>query len=147
MSRTGQNYKGKTINVIPLEEGPVLSYAEYFVLDEDYPYVKKGRGCDCPKGETKMVVKAVWSGGVRALNGKELGENELKNFRITLMKGSEKIIVTPFMLADLSDNDNNIDLCIKEDGIPVRLEVLKNTAIDPNNDKNPETGIIILSRW
>ncbi|MFN0200579.1 MAG: hypothetical protein ACKVTZ_03620, partial [Bacteroidia bacterium] len=40
MTRTGQNYKGQSIRVIPLEEGPVLSYAEYFTFDEKYPYVK-----------------------------------------------------------------------------------------------------------
>jgi hypothetical protein len=147
VTRTGHNYKGKTVDVIPLEEGPVLSYAEYFVIDQDYPYVRKGRGCDCPKDETKMVVKAVWSGGVRATNGNELGENELKNFRVTLVRGTEKIIVTPFLLADLSDNDNNIDICLKEDGVPILIEVNENTAIDPNNDKNPKTKATILSRW
>ena len=147
MTRTGQNYKGQTINVIPLEEGPVLSYAEYSIIDQDYPYVEKGKGCDCPKEKTKMVVKAVWSGGVRALNGKELGENELNDFKITLMRGNEKVIVTPFQLADLSDNENNIDLCLNEDGIPILLEVNENIAIDPNNDKNPKTKIKIVSRW
>ena len=48
MSRSGQNYKGQHARVIPLEEGPILSYAEYFTFDKDYPYVEKGRGCDCP---------------------------------------------------------------------------------------------------
>lgn len=147
MTRTGQNFKGKTIDVISLEEGPVLSYAEYFTIDQDYPYVQKGRGCDCPKDKTKMVVKAVWSGGVRATNGKELGEKELKDFKVTLIRGTEKIIVTPFQLADLSDNDNNIDLCLKEDGLPILLEVNENIAIDPNDDKNPNTRITIVSRW
>ena len=70
MARTGQNFKGQSVQVIPLEEGPVLSYAEYFTMDENYPCIAKGKGCDCPKAETKMVVKAVWSGGVRAVNGK-----------------------------------------------------------------------------
>ena len=138
---------GKSIEVIPLPEGPILSYAEYFTIDEDYPYVEKGRGCDCPKDETNLVVKAVWSGGVRATNGDELGANELIDFKVTIVKGSDTITVTPFQLADLSDNDNNIDLCLKEDGIPIRLEVNENIAIDPNDDKNPKTEIEILSRW
>ncbi len=34
IARTGQNFKGKSIEVIPLPEGPVLSYAEY------YPWMK-----------------------------------------------------------------------------------------------------------
>jgi len=64
-----------------------------------------------------------------------------------MIKDSDTITITPFQLADLSDNDNNIDLCIKEDGIPIHLEVNENIAIDPNNDKNPKTKIKILSRW
>lgn len=147
MARTGQNFKGQRVQVIPLEEGPVLSYAEYFTIDEKYPYIKKGKGCDCPKEETKMVVKVVWSGGVRAVNGKELGDNELKDFIVTMVNGSDTIKVTPFKLADLGDNENNIDLCLKQSGIPILVQVNENIAIDPNNDKNPRTETKVLSRW
>jgi len=147
MTRTGQNYKGQSITVIPLEDGPILSYADYFSFDKDYPFVKKGRGCDCPKEETKTVVKVVWSGGVRALNGKELGENELKDFVVTLVNGADTTKVTPFKLADLGDSENNIDLCLKQSGTPILVEVNENIAIDPNNDKNPKTQMKVVSRW
>jgi len=147
MARTGQNFKGQRVQVIPLEEGPVLSYAEYFTLDENYPYIAKGKGCDCPKEATKTVVKAVWSGGVRAVNGKELGEPEMDDFIVTLVNGSDTIKVTPFKLADLGDSENNIDLCLKQAGIPILVEVKENIAIDPNNDKNPKTQVKVLSRW
>jgi len=146
-SRTGHNFKGESIQVIPLEEGPVLSDAEYFTFTEDYPYVESGMGCDCPKEETQMVVKAVWSGGVRAVNGEELGDNELDDFHITLVNGTDTAVVTPFQLADLSDNDNNIDLCINEPGIPILVQVNEHTAIDPRGDKNPKTEIEVRSRW
>ncbi len=147
MARTGQNFKGDSIMVIPLEEGPVLSYAEYFTIDEEYPYVETGAGCDCPKEETKMVVKAVWSGGVRAVNGEELGENEIDDFTVTLIQSSDTLKVTPFQLADLGDNENNIDLCLKQSGIPILVQVNENVAIDPNDDKNPMTEVEVLSRW
>ncbi|MEO1516912.1 MAG: hypothetical protein AAFV95_17955 [Bacteroidota bacterium] len=147
LSRTGHNYKGETIKVIPLEEGPILSYAEYFTFAEDYPYVEEGRGCDCPRGETKVIVKAVWSGGVRAVNGEELGKNERNDFVVTMLQGADTIQTSPFQLADLSDNDNNIDLCLKEDGIPIHLTVNENIAIDPRDDKNPRTEIEVVSRW
>ena len=147
MSRTGTNFKGVSTEVIPLEEGPVLSYAEYFTFTEDYPYVEKGTGCDCPKEKTKTVVKAVWAGGVRATNGDELGDNELNAFEVTMVIGSDTVIVTPDKLADLEDNDNNIDLCLKESGVPIKLTVKENTAIDPRDDKNPRTEIEIVSRW
>ncbi len=147
MARTGQNFKGQSIKVIPLAEGPILSYAEYFTFDEKYPYIKKGKGCDCPKEETKMVVKVVWAGGVRATNGKELGANELKDFVVTLVNGTDTTKVNPFTLADLGDSENNIDLCIKESGIPILIQVNEGIAIDPNNDKNPAAKIKVLSRW
>ena len=147
MARSGQNFKGQMVSVISLPKGPILSYAEYFTFDEDYPYVESGNGCDCPKETTKMVVKAVWSGGVRAVNGEELGENEKNDFTVTLVNGSDTLQVTPFQLADLGDNDNNIDLCLKESGVPIKLEVKENIAIDPRDDKNPKTEIKILSRW
>ena len=147
LSRTGHNFKGESIDVIPLEEGPILSYAEYFTFTEDYPYVEKGRGCDCPKDETKTIVKAVWSGGVHSADGDELGPNELNDFKVTLVKGADTVVVTPFQLADLKDNDNNIDLCLKNEGIPILLVVNENIALDPNDDKNPKTQIEIISRW
>ncbi len=147
MSRTGHNLKGQSINVIPLDKGPVLSYAEFFTLTDDYPYVSNSAGCDCPKDSTKTVVKAVWSGGVRALNGDELGPNDITSFQVTLVQGKDTTKVNPFQLADLADNDNNIDLCIKEAGLPILVEVSEDTAIDPRNDKNPKTSMHVISRW
>ncbi len=147
MSRTGVNFKGQSREVIPLEEGPVLSYAEYFTFTDDYPYVPKGTGCDCPKEGTEMIVKAVWSGGVRAVNGEELGDNELEAFTVTIVDGSDTVRVNPYKLADLSDNDNNIDLCLKASGIPILVEVEAGTAIDPRDDVNDRTQIEVVSRW
>lgn len=146
-SRSGQNYKGQLVRVIPLEEGPTLSYAEYFTFDQDYPYVENGRGCDCPEKETHMVVRTVWAGGVRALNGNEPGQIELSSFEVTMVQGTDTLIISPYQLADLADNDNNIDLCLKESGIPILVSVKENVAIDPRGDKNPETKLKVMSRW
>lgn len=146
MSRTGVNFKGQTKEIIPLPEGPILSYAEHFSFTEDYPYVPKGDGCDCPKEKTNTVVKVVWAGGVRAVNGKELGDNEHGAFEVVFVQGADTLTVTPFQLADLSDNDNNIDLCLTETGIPIRVAVKENIAIDPHDDKNPKTHIDVVSR-
>ncbi|WP_198659435.1 hypothetical protein [Winogradskyella aurantiaca] len=146
-SRSGQNYKGQVIPVIPLPDGPTISYAEHFIIDDDYPYVESGRGCDCPKDETSIVVRTVWAGGVRALNGKELGDPELSAFTVHMVKDQDTIEVTPFKLADLGDNDNNIDLCLKEMGIPISVVAAANIAIDPRNDPNPSTKSRVFSRW
>lgn len=147
LSRTKHNFKGESIAVIPLEDGPILSYAEYFTYDENYPYVEKGRGCDCLKKKTKMVVRTVWAGGVRAINGDELGTSELNDFEVTLLQGKDTLLVRPYRFADLDDNDNNIDLCLKETGIPILVKVNENRVIDPRGDANPKTHIEVVSRW
>ncbi|KOY84298.1 hypothetical protein AD998_21680 [bacterium 336/3] len=146
-TRDGQNLKGQKIKVTPLKDGPFISYAEYFSFDQDYPYSEKGRGCDCPKTETETVVRTVWAGGIRATNGKELGEKELTSFTITLIQNSDTLKVHPFHIADLDDNDNNIDLCIKVKGTPILVETKENTAIDPRGDHNPITKKEIIGRW
>ena len=147
MTRKGHNFKGETIAVIPLPDGPVLSYAEFFWFTNHTPFVAEGRGCDCPWEETKRVVRAVWSGGVRALNGDELGDNELNAFEVTMIIDKDTVIVHPFQLADLNDNDNNTDLCLREKGTPIKVAIKANTAIDPRDDPNPATEIEIVSRW
>ena len=147
LARSGQNFKGQKVGVTPLVKGPFLSHAEYFKLDNNYPYVIAGRGCDCPTEKTKMVVRTVWAGGVRAVNGKELGAKELQNFKVALHIGKDTLIVHPFQIADLSDNDNNIDLCIDKEGIPLTVSVKANTAIDPRDDGNDFTNIGVVARW
>lgn len=146
-TRDGQNLKGQQIDVTPLEDGPFISYAEYFSFEKNYPFKDKGKGCDCPKKETTTIIRTVWSGGVRATNGKELGERELTAFYITLIQNSDTIIIHPFHIADIDDNDNNIDLCIKENGIPILVEVKENIAIDPRGDKNSKNKMNIIGRW
>jgi hypothetical protein len=147
LTRSGQNYIGQKVEVTSLEQGPFLSYAEYFIIDDAYPYLADGRGCDCPKEGTQTVVRTVWAGGVRALNGMELGDAERMNFTVTLKRGKDTILTEPYRIADLGDNDNNIDLCIKEIGLPIKVSVLAQTAIDPRDDVNEYTELEVLSRW
>jgi len=146
-ARSGQNLKGQKVSVTPLDAGPFLSYAEYFKLDSYYPYVGTGRGCDCPIDKTSVVIRTVWAGGVRALDGEELGARELQNFNVQLQVGNDTISVQPFQIADLSDNDNNIDLCISHEGLPLKVSVKAGTAIDPRDDANKATSLEVLSRW
>ena len=146
-SRDGQALKGQKIAVTPLVEGPFISYAEYFKIDDQYPYVERGKGCDCPKSETQVVVRTVWAGGVRSKEGKELGKAELNHFHVKLIVEQDTIEVHPFQIADINDNENNVDLCIKEVGTPISVRADAKIAIDPRDDLNPETEIKVLSRW
>lgn len=147
MSRSGQNYKGQTVDVTPLPAGPFISYAEHFTFTDDYPYVAEGRGCDCPRDETTQVVRLVWAGGVRATNGQELGNNDLDAHTVWIVQGQDTLQVKPYMLADLKDNDNNIDLCLKENGTPIKVSVEAGTAIDPRDDVNEYTKAKVVRRW
>ncbi|WP_000393977.1 hypothetical protein [Leptospira interrogans] len=146
-SRDGQNLIGQKIQVTPLTAGPFISYAEYFRFEDSYPYNTSVHGADCPLLETTVVVRTVWAGGVRAIDGQELGDRELKKFKIEMISGTETFTVSPFKIADIDDNDNNIDLCIAEQGIPKSVEVDADTVIDPRGDRNPITKMEILSRW
>lgn len=140
----GQNLKGQKIKITPLEAGPFLSFSEYFTL-----YSKKYSkqiDCDCPSKETQLVVKAVWSGGVKAINGIELGKIDVESFTIKLLQNIDTITVHPIDIADLNDNDNNIDLCFNIFGIPIELMVRGNTVIDPRGDKNEFTKVKILKQ-
>lgn len=145
-TRDGQSLKGQKVKISPLNDGPFLTYAEYFNFDSNYPFIKKGNVCDCPKDETQTLVRVVWSGGVRAADGKELGHRELSSFTITLVQNTDTIQVHPFNISDVNDNDNNIDLCIREKGRPIIVEAKQNIAIDPRGDKNPYTKMKIIGR-
>jgi len=79
--------------------------------------------------------------------GKELGDAERDKFHVKLLVDNDTIEVEPFRLADLNDNENNIDLCIKEKGVPISVRADANIAIDPNDDLNPVTETEVLSRW
>ena len=94
-----------------------------------------------------QVVKAVWAGGVHPEKGGKFGAMHLDKFTITLVQGTDTVDVHPFQIADLSDNDNNLDLCLKQSGNPVHLRVEANIALDPRDDKNPATEVDIVSRW
>ena len=81
------------------------------------------------------------------MDGSELGDKELDAFRVTMVDGTDTVKVRPFMLADLRDGDNNIDLCLKEKGVPILIEVEAGIAIDPRDDPNPRTEMEVVSRW
>lgn len=144
----GQSYTGQLVSVTPLADGPFLSYAEYFTFDHNYPYVASGPGADCPLSRTELIVRTVWAGGIRAIDGRELSERELTQFKVTLLLDNGKeIVANPFMLADLNnDNDNNVDLCLEQSGVPLQVQVESGIAIDPRGDVNPSTHITPVRR-
>jgi hypothetical protein len=139
----GISLRGLWAEVTPLEAGPFLAYAKRVPLDpKEGDFL--GRGGPCPIEFTRQVVRITWAGGVRAPSGEELGEAQLESINVT-MRNAEGVetLVHPFVLADLRDEDNNVDLCLNVTGVPVRVRVVASTVIDPRGDPNPETEVII----
>ncbi len=142
------NFKGAFIDVIPLEEGPKLIWAEVVPEDEwelgeaatPLPF---GGGSGCPEG-TRQVVRATWAGGVTKPGGDEVDDTERLKYRVTvLQEDSSTIEVTPFALGDLGDGDNNHKLCLDVVGKPQVVFFPAGYMTDPREDLNPETTITI----
>ena len=130
------NFRGTETDVIPLETGPTLVLAEVVHEDE---WSKPGRGSNCPAG-TQQVVRATWTGGVRLPNGDTAGDAERALYRVTVERpdGSREEI-TPAVLADLGDRDNNHRLCLGTTDSAVSVAFPAGYLVDPNQDRNPDT--------
>lgn len=142
------NFKGASIDVIPLEEGPILVWAE-IVPESEWELGKAatplpwGGGSGCPKG-TKQVVRVTWAGGITKPGGDEVDATERLQYRATvLQEDSSTIEVTPFALGDLGDGDNNHKLCLDVVGKPQVVFFPAGYMTDPREDLNPETTITI----
>jgi hypothetical protein len=111
------NFKGATVDVIPLEEGLRMVLAE--IVPEDEWELGKvatpllwGGGSGCPE-DTQQVVRVTWDGGVTKPGGDEADDVERVQYKVTvLLEDGNKIEATPFALADLGDGDNNHELCL-----------------------------------
>jgi len=134
-----QNFKGQSISVIPLEAGPTIVLAQKAPKAEWSE--KNSEATVCPS-KTLQVVRITWAGGVTRADGKDVGEDERKAYRVTLKRpdGSEST-VTPFALADLNDNDNNHDLCLDLEGTATQVSFKAGLLVDPRGDVNPDTQL------
>jgi hypothetical protein len=142
------NFKGVSVDVIPLEEGPTMVLAK-IVPEDEWELGKAatplpwGGGSGCPKG-TKQVVRVTWAGGITKPGGDEVDDAERLQYRVTvLQEDSSTIEVTPFALADLGDGDNNHKLCLDVAGAPQSVFFPAGYLTDPREDLNPETTIAI----
>jgi hypothetical protein len=135
----GLELKGLSCPVTPLEAGPFLVYAEAIPAGET-----AGDPNACRTEGTVQTVKAVWAGGVRAASGRELSDRERLLFKVILLgEDGAEIEVVPAALADLNDPDNVIDLCLDQPGRPVRIVFPAGAVIDPRDDPNPETVLVL----
>ena len=145
LSKDGQvNFHGARTSVIALEEGPTISWAE--IVPEDQWDLGKsatllpwGGGSGCPLG-TRQVVRVTWAGGVTKPGGQEIDDNERTEYRVTMsVDGASEFELVPFAIGDLGDGDNNHELCLDRDGMPLIIEFPAGLVTDPREDLNPQT--------
>ena len=142
------NFKGASVDVTPLEEGPTMVWAEVVPEDEwslgqEATPIPWGGGSGCPL-ETKHVVRATWAGGVTKPGGDKADDAEGALYKVTvLLEDSSTTEVTPFALGDLGDGDNNHELCLDVTGTPQSVYFPAGYLTDPREDLNPETTISI----
>ena len=142
------NFKGASIDVTALEDGPTLVWAE-IVPENEWDLGKVatplpfGGGSGCPIG-TKKAVRVTWAGGVTKPGGDEVDDVERLQYKVTvLQENGDTIEVTPFALGDLGDGDNNHELCLDVAGTPQSVFFPAGYLTDPRGDLNPETTISI----
>ncbi|TNE49000.1 MAG: hypothetical protein EP343_14065 [Deltaproteobacteria bacterium] len=154
LAEDGRDFKGQSVAVIPLTEGPTIIYAESFPASRPQPkrsirerlVQRFGKGKACPKS-TKQVVRVIWTGGIRAVNGKPHDPSHRKHYHVTFRKKDGTTYkASPQHLADLGDNDNNIELCFATMDNPTHVEADAGFAIDPRDDKNPKTSVAVVPK-
>ena len=140
------NFKGASVAVTPLENGPSLVAAEFvpqteWMLDHPGTTLPFGGGTGCPIG-TSQVLRVTWEGGVTKPNGKDADEVERDLYEVTyeLATGSTSTR-TPFALADLGDGDNNHKLCLSSEESVKAVSFPAGRLTDPRNDPNPTTSV------
>ncbi|WP_375586067.1 hypothetical protein [Cyclobacterium xiamenense] len=144
------NFKGVSIDVTPLEDGPTMVWSEIvpqneWHIGEKATELNWGGGSGVAEG-TKQVVRVTWAGGVTKPGGIEVDDNERQLYKVTVQqKDGRKIEVTPFAIADLGDGDNNHELCLNVTGDPIAVSFPAGHLTDPREDLNPETTINITN--
>lgn len=142
------NFKGASVKVALLEQGPTLVWAEVvpqneWELGKSASWFPFGGGSGCPK-ETKQVLRATWSGGVTKPGGDEIDDKERTQYKVTIeLKDGSHQDIEPFAIGDLGDGDNNHELCLDVEGKPKSISFPKGYMTDPREDLNHETTILV----
>ena len=140
------NFRGSSVDVIPLEQGPSLIYAEVvpeveWELGKEATRFRFGGGSGCPE-ETRQVVRVVWTGGVTKPGGDAIDEKERLAYNVKVDDGEGGLAdVVPFAIGDLGDRDNNHELCLDVEGAPVSVQFPAGLVTDPRDDLNPATTV------
>ena len=143
------NFIGSEVDVVRLEEGPSLTWAESvpeaeWNLSQPSTRPPWGGGDTCPQG-TRQVIRVTWEGGVTLPGGAEVDDTVRRAYSVTVRdaEGGRRD-VKPFALGDMGDGDNNHLLCLDVVDPAVSVHFPAGLVTDPNEDLNPETRQTVL---
>ena len=138
------NFKGQSVEVTPLSEGPSMVLAESVDREE---WAVDRRGTQCPSEGVRQIIRVTWNGGVRLANRDEPGDTEKGLYSIKMEpEQGESYITHPIAIAELGDNDNHHFLCLDTDDKASAVSFPSGHFIDPNRDLNPDTSVMLYPR-
>ena len=122
-----------TTNVIPLDDGPSLFFAQRI----------DGNLNEC-NSETQTI-QVAWNGGITPYISGDT-ESDLFQYYIGYSDSSGVLIPhVPISIADINDNDNFHQLCFSTSDEIVKISMISNTVEDPNQDPNLYSEIDVSS--
>ena len=138
------NFKGQSVDVTPLSEGPSMVLAESLSQDD---WTVDRRGTQCPSEGVRQIIRVTWNGGVRLANGDEPGDTETHLYSVSMEQEQGTSYIThPIAIAELGDNDNHHFLCLDTNDKASAVSFPSGHFIDPNRDLNPDTRVIVHTR-
>jgi len=122
-----------TTNVIPLDDGPSLFFAQRI----------DGNLNECSSGT--QTIQVAWNGGITPFISADT-ESDLFQYYIGYSDSSGVPIPhIPISIADINDNDNFHQLCFSTSDEIVKISMMANTVEDPNQDPNLYSEIDVSS--
>ena len=113
-----------TTNVIPLDDGPSLFFAQRI----------DGNLNECNSGT--QTIQVAWDGGITPYISSD-AESDLFQYYIGYSDSSGVLIPhAPISIVDINDNDNFHQLCFSTSDEIIKISMIANTVEDPNEDPN-----------
>ena len=113
-----------TTNVIPLDDGPSLFFAQRI----------DGNLNECNSGT--QTIQVAWDGGITPHISSDT-ESDLFQYYIGYSDSSGVLIPhAPISIVDINDNDNFHQLCFSTSDEIIKISMIANTVEDPNEDPN-----------
>ena len=122
-----------TTNVIPLDDGPSLFFAQKI----------DGNLNECNSGT--QTIQVAWDGGITPYISSDT-ESDLFQYYVGYSDNNGVLIPhVPISIADINDNDNFHQLCFSTSDEIVKISMMANTVEDPNQDPNLYSEIDVSS--